>query len=98
MPKGTKRAPSPSEVVIRSYHADLQTKWDRGKVSHLCTSLDITLEELAAYLNETVSNMFRYFENNKFPGPVCLLLDLFENQYIHQKFNLPLRPIPSPVT
>lgn len=92
-----KRVPSPSETLIRSYHATLQTKWARGKVSHFCQQLNITLEELAAYVNEDVGKMFRYYEKNRFPGPVCLLLDLFENQYIHRRHNLPLRPIPTPV-
>jgi len=93
-----KRVPSPAEKLIRSHHVNLEVKWDRTKVSHFCRQLNITLEELAAYVNEDVGKMFRYYEKNKFPGPVCLLLDLFENQYIHRKCNLPLRPIPTPVT
>jgi len=93
-----KRVPSPAETLIRSHHATLDTKWDRGKVAHFCQELNITLEELAAYVNEDAGKMFRYYEKDKFPGPVCLLLDLFENQYIHRKHNLPLRPIPTPVT
>jgi len=89
---------TPSEKLIRSHHIGLTEKWDRGKVAEFCKLLNITLEELAAYLNMSNNQAFTAYKKGKFPGPACVLLDLWENYYIFRTTGLPLKNTISPVT
>tara|TARA_Y100000385_G_C13098676_1_gene642986 strand:+ start:450 stop:731 length:282 start_codon:yes stop_codon:yes gene_type:complete len=86
-----------SEKLIRSHYVGLNEKWDRGKISEFCKLLNITIDELAAYLNMSVAQAKTCFKKGKFPGSACVLLDLWENYYIFKTTGLPLREQLSPV-
>ena len=86
---------------IRSRHLGRQHRWNRSRVLRLCHVCRITPQELCAYIDWDMTAMRRAFKTNTFPGPVCIVLDLFEahafKQFLGEDIEFDL-PFPSDTT
>lgn len=76
----------------------LENKWNRVKINEFCKVLQISEEEVAAYLNMTHAQLNQALSRGKLPGPAVVLLDLWENYYNHVILNEPLKKYPNPVS
>lgn len=82
-------------AAIRAQHGARKRLWNRARVKRLCTMLGITREELIAYLDWEAAPFDRALKANRFPGPVCIVLELYEQYALklllgeEVKFDLP---------
>src|SRR5690606_27714109 len=70
--------------------------WDARRVRKLATLLKLTPYELASMLRINHYQMRKYLKGEKIPGPVRLLLDLFElwvmKEFLGQKMDRMIIP------
>ena len=72
---------SPTSLSIDIHYAKIgvQGAWDKKRVLRLCGWLRITRYELSSLIMLPHRQMDKYMEKGIFPGPVALLLSIFEN-------------------
>lgn len=63
---------------IRSQHNRRKDRWNRARIKQLCQILEITEAELVAYIDWEKIYFDRAMAKNRFPGPVCIVLELYE--------------------
>lgn len=64
--------------LIKAHYEDIsdELSWDRIRFDRLCGALQLTVEELAAYVRCSATHMRRWRETGKFPPTVELHLTL----------------------
>jgi hypothetical protein len=65
-------------AAINATHFDRRMKWNRSCVNQLCALKKITHAELAAYIGWNAPAFKRYYNTNRFPDYITLLLETFE--------------------
>lgn len=85
--------PTPTERLFRSLYIGLSEKWNGQKFRTLAIKLNWTELELGAYVGLTPAETTRYLNKNRFPLPVCRLLNTF-NRFTDMKRGTELEPDP----
>jgi hypothetical protein len=80
---------SPDAKRFQSYYVGLQSKWNRQRYKKLCCKLNYTPEETGAVFGLTPAEVRRYLDKNKFPKPVCRLLNCMDDWLELKRGNVP---------
>lgn len=75
---------TPSSLLCDIHYAKLglQGAWSPERVLRLCGLLQLTRYELASLIHFPHQQMDKGMEAEIFPGTVCLLLSILENQFV----------------
>lgn len=71
-------------AAIRAQHGPRRKSWNRARVHRLCQLMGVTELELVAYLDWEAAAFKRAMDNGKFPGPACIVLELYEQWVFKQ--------------
>lgn len=92
------QAPTPPYILaLRHFNAERAAVWNRVRFDEFCNLVQSTPEALALQMGLRPSTLTEYRAKGKFPGPVCYILDMWEQSarsiMLGEKL---LNPCPSP--
>ena len=78
------RTATPSSLLCDIHYAKVgvQGAWSPERVLRLCGLLQLTRHELSSLLHFPHEQMDKGMKGGVFPGTVCLLLSIIENQFV----------------
>ena len=88
--EGKNTTATSAQVDLHYSQLGIQNIWDADRVLRLCGWLRITQYELASLIMFPHTQMKFCLKRNYFPGSVCLLFSLIENQVMRDKINNPV--------
>ena len=75
---------TPSSLLCDIHYAKIRVQgiWDPERVLRLCGLLQLTRYELASLVHYPHQQMKKSMDRGLFPGTVCLLFSILENQFV----------------
>ena len=75
---------TPSSLLCDIHYAKIrvQSVWDPERVLRLCGLLQLTRYELASLIHYPHQQMDKSMKAEVFPGTVCLMFSILENQFV----------------
>lgn len=79
---------TPASVLCDTHYAKIgvQAAWDPERVLRLCGLLQLTRYELASMILFPHAQMKQCMKEGLFPGTVCLMFSIIENQFVPEGY------------